>query len=175
MIFWFIKPLRLLANTLRDTSSYRRIAYGIAVGMVVGLVPKDNLTAVLLGMIMFSLRINLAAALGSAMLFSWIGVLADPLSNRIGFYLLTASNLQTFWAWLYQQPLMAWTGFHDTTVLGSLILGLWLFYPVYRISKQQIKRLLDRYGEAMTERMARYKVYQFLFGADMASSWRLGG
>ncbi len=175
MILPIIKPLRFLAKTLRDTNSHRRIAYAIALGMVIGLVPKDNLTALLLGMLLFSLRVNLAAGMCSAFLFSWLGVLADPLANRIGVYWLTRPDLQDFWAWLYLQPLIPWTGFNETAVLGNLLLGLWLFYPAYRISKQLIKKLLDRYGEMLTEQLTRYKLYQVLFGADLASGWRIKG
>ena len=50
-MLWFIKPFRYLASALRDLNSPRRIAWGVALGMVVGLVPKDNLTAAALGML----------------------------------------------------------------------------------------------------------------------------
>lgn len=175
MIFWLVKPLRFLVSTLREQDSHHRIAYGIALGMVVGLVPKDNLTAVILGTLLFSLRVNLAAGICSALVCSWAGILADPLANRIGLYLLTLPDLQQFWLWLYRQPLMPWTDFNDTAVLGNLILGCWLFYPVYRISKYQVKKLLDRWGEKISEQLDRYKIYQALFGADLVSSWRLRG
>lgn len=63
-MFWFIKPLRYLAGALRDLNSPRRIALGVALGMLVGLVPKDNLTAAALGVVLLTFRVNLAAGTG---------------------------------------------------------------------------------------------------------------
>lgn len=63
-MFWFIKPLRYLAGALRDLNSPRRIALGVALGMLVGLLPKDNLTAAALGVVLLTFRVNLAAGTG---------------------------------------------------------------------------------------------------------------
>lgn len=56
------KPTRLLAELLTQTASPNQIAWGFALGMLVGRVPKGNLTAWLLAVLVLATRANLAAA-----------------------------------------------------------------------------------------------------------------
>jgi len=173
-MLWFIKPLRYLAAALRDLHSPRRIAWGVALGMLVGLVPKDNLTAAVLGLALFSLRINLAAGTCTALLCACLGAWADPLTDRLGYAVLTAPSLVPFWTWLFQSPLSAWSGLDNTIVIGNLTLGLWLLYPVYHLTSRSAMGLQRRYGEWLAERLRKYRIYQALYGADLSTSWSLG-
>ena len=168
-----IRPLRYFLGALRDVTSPRRIAYGTALGALVGLVPKDNLTAVFLGVLLFGLRVNLAAGTCSALLFAWIGSRIDHVADRFGYALLTMPELQVYWVRLFQTPWGRWTGLDNTVVLGQLVLGLWLFYPVYRVTKLVAKGLAARYAAGLQEKCKKYRVYQLLFGADVATSWSL--
>lgn len=173
MLLWFIKPLRYLVGALRDVASPRRVAYGVALGMLVGLVPKDNLTAMFLGVVLVSLRVNLAAGTCSALLFTWVGSYTDKMADRFGYALLTLPDLQSQWTAWFQTPYGRWSGLDNTLVLGNLVLGLWLFYPTYRVTKLIAKGFADRYAGRIVERCQKYKLYQVLFGADLAASWRL--
>ena len=83
-MFWFIKPLRYLAGALRDLNSPRRIAWGVALGMLVGLVPKDNLTAAALGVVLLTFRINLAAGTCTALICAYLGSYCDPVDGSPG-------------------------------------------------------------------------------------------
>jgi uncharacterized protein (TIGR03546 family) len=136
--------------------------------MMVGLVPKGNLIALLLSMLLLSLRLNLAAGLLAAGIFSWIGMLIDPLTNRLGYSLLSNANLYGFWTWLYNLPLAPWTRFNNTVVLGSLLVGAWLFYPVYEASRWAA----EQWRPWAAERLKKYHVGSVLAGAQIAARWR---
>jgi len=92
-------------------------------GMVVGLVPKDNLTAAVLGMLLLTVRINLAAGTCTALVCACLAAACDPFTDRLGFALLTLPELTRFWNWLFQCPAATWTGLNNTVVVGSLALG----------------------------------------------------
>lgn len=173
-MLWFIKPLRYLAGALRDLNSPRRVAWGVGLGMLVGLVPKDNLTAAVLGLLLFTLRINLAAGTCTALLGACLGAWADPFTDRLGYAVLTAPALVPFWTWLFQTPLTAWSGLNNTIVMGNLTLGLWLLYPVYHLTSRSVMWLQRRYGERLAERLKKYRIYQTLLGADLSTSWSWG-
>ncbi|MEK6248182.1 MAG: hypothetical protein N2C12_08380, partial [Planctomycetales bacterium] len=69
------------------------------------------------------LIIALVASLGNG--------LFDPVTDRIGRLVLTSEPLQPVWAFLYQLPLMAWTGFDNTVVMGGILFSTAFFFPVY--------------------------------------------
>jgi len=173
VLLW-IKPIRFVVAALRDLNSPRRIAWGVALGMVVGLVPKHNLTAAALGMLLLTVRINLAAGTVTALVCACLAAFCDPFTDRLGFALLTSPSLTPFWNWFFQWPATAWTGLNNTIVIGSLALGLWLFYPVYFLTSRSVIRLKERYGERLSERLKKYRLYQVLWGADLSTSWSWG-
>ena len=128
----FHRPLRLLADAVAADAGPAPFARGVALGMLVGLVPKENLTAAVLAVVLGAVRVNLPAAGLAAVFFSLFGSAADPLSHAVGKWLLTGDWLRETWASFFQLPLAPWTGLNNTVVLGSLVLGLALSYPVYR-------------------------------------------
>jgi uncharacterized protein (TIGR03546 family) len=132
-MLWLIKQFLYLRKAVTTGDSPRLLAFSFALGMVLGLMPKGNLLAVLLSTVLFASRSNLAVAMVSALLFSLAGPLADPVTDRLGAALLRWSVLRPAWMWLDSKPLVPWTAFNNTVVLGSLTLGLLLFYPVYRV------------------------------------------
>lgn len=164
MSYW-LRSLRFLASAFSGVSSPRQLALGFSLGMVIGLVPKDNLTAVMLLFILASTKVNLCSASLATILFSWLSILLDPLSHLIGRNVLCYPSLQDFWRSVYQMPLAPWTDFNNTVVMGSLILGLCLFYPVYRLTRP----LFEKYTPLLAERLKKYWIVKILWGTEVGS------
>ncbi|QDT92377.1 TIGR03546 family protein [Gimesia algae] len=162
MTYW-LRPLRFLAGAFSGASSPRQLALGFSMGMIIGLVPKDNLISVLLLFLLASLKINLSSASLATLLFSWLTLMLDPLSHLIGRGVLLSAPLQGFWHWLYEMPLAPWTDFNNTIVMGSLILGVMLFYPVYRLTRP----LFEKYTPLLTEKLQKYRIVQILWGTEV--------
>jgi len=131
MLSFIVRPLRAAVNELLAWDSPRQLAAGFALGMVLGILPKGNLIALSLCVMLFSLRVNKGLAIVAAVLFSWLGPLADSFTNRMGDEVLHAGVLQAGFASVYELPLGPWLGFNNTIVMGSLLVGLYLVYPVY--------------------------------------------
>jgi uncharacterized protein (TIGR03546 family) len=157
-----LMPIRMFARPLTAESSPRQLALGFAIGVAIGFVPKGNLTAVILMLILCATRVNLAAGFLGALIFSWVGSFADPVTHQMGLFLLQAELLVPLWTFLYDLPVMPWTSFNNTIVLGSLILGLALVWPAYRFSIPAC----ERYVPPLTENLKSYKVVQLIWGAD---------
>lgn len=168
MFLHLIRPVRLLTKVFAVAATPRQLALGFALGMLIGLVPKGNLTAAALTVVFLGTRVNLGTGLAGAVLFSWIGMLTDPLTHRIGAALLTQASLEPMWAWLYQLPLAPWTALNNTVVLGSLLLGLWLFYPVFRLTELIVRRCQPW----AVEKLGKYRIIERLWGTEIAASWR---
>lgn len=168
MLAALLKPTRQIVELFLGHESSQQIAAGAAIGAVAGLVPKDNLIALSLAVLLFSIRVNRSAGLLAMGLFAAVGPWFDPFLHRLGSRLLAAENLQPTYVWLYEQPLGPWIGFNNTVVLGALVVGLYIAYPVYAISEISVARC----RKPVAAWLARRRATRWLAGADAAS--RLG-
>lgn len=134
MISWLFELFFNFRKALKTKDTVRQLAYGVAFGMVLGLIPKGNLIAILIPVVVFSFRVNLGTAMLAAISFSFLAMTLDPFSHRVGVMFLKAPALASFWTAIYQWPLVPWTKINNTVVLGNLVLGFVSFYPTYRIS-----------------------------------------
>jgi len=125
------RTFQAIYEALTAERSGRQMALGIALGVIIGILPKANLIAVLLVTSLFVLRANLAAGLLTAGLCSWFGVGLDPIFHRVGHAILTYGPLQYLFARIHQLPYMPWTSLNNTVVMGSLVLGIAQFIPTY--------------------------------------------
>ena len=104
----------------------------------------------------------------SGTLFSWAGVWTDPLAHRLGSAILTQPAWQKSFARLYELPLMPWTALNNTVVVGSLVLSLALFYPVYRVTWL----MFSRHQAPIAEKLREYRVDKLLAGAEAVAKSR---
>ena len=81
--------------------------------------------------------------------------------------LLSSSLLRPLWTYLSDLPLMPWTNFHNSLVLGNVLLGLLLAYPVYRVAFMVFSRV-----KSWRETLERYRVGTVLGYATTAASIR---
>ncbi len=165
---WIWGPLRKLVEVFTGGGSAESIALGFALGMMVGLMPKGNLTAAAVSLFILATHANLAAAALSGFAFSWAGVWTDPLAHRIGSAILTKPAWQQTFARIYELPLMPWTALNNTVVLGSLVLALVLFYPVYRITWL----VFYRHQAPIAEKLREYRIDKLLAGAEAVAKHR---
>jgi uncharacterized protein (TIGR03546 family) len=131
MLSHVVAVSRWLLRSLLANSTPNQLAAGFTLGMIIGLVPKGNLIAVSLCVLVFSLRMNKGFALAAAIVFSVIGPYADAFSHKLGVVILSADALQGVYAAALSLPLSPWLGFHNTVVAGSLVTGLYVAYPVF--------------------------------------------
>ena len=141
MISTVLRPVRRALQALLANDTPHQLAAGFALGMVLGLMPKGNLVALSLCVLLFSMRVNTGLGLVAAVLFSWIAPLADPFADKLGLVVLTADSLQVSYAAVFQLPLGPWLGFDNTVVTGSLLVGLYIAYPVYFVCRVGCRRL----------------------------------
>ncbi|MFH1619125.1 MAG: TIGR03546 family protein [bacterium] len=132
-------PLGILSKLIKgltQETSPSQLAGGLALGVMLGLVPKANLTAQLLLVCVMALRVNVPLALAAAGTATVLNPIADQIAHPLGFWLLTSPSLSGIWTCLYNMPIVPWTGFNNTIVLGNLVLGLALFFPLYLAGKK---------------------------------------
>jgi uncharacterized protein (TIGR03546 family) len=146
VILWIFRQFFHLRSAIKGQDTARQLAFGCALGMMLGLLPKGNLLALAISLIILCSRVNLSTAALCALGFSVLGVNLDALTHFLGQAVLTYEPIVPLWRALYVLPLVPWTSFNNTVVMGSLVLGILLFYPVYRLSLVICQRWRDRAG-----------------------------
>ena len=99
--------------------------------MIIGVMPKTNLIALSLCVLLFSMRCNKGLGLAAAIAFSFVSPWTDPFAHKLGLAVLSLDSMQGTYAATFNLPLGPWWGFHNTVVTGSLLLGLYVAFPVY--------------------------------------------
>lgn len=163
-MFYLVRPFRIILKALIGEASARQLAWGFAMGVWIGLVPKGNITAIVLGILLAASRANLGVAAATILAFSFISPYFDSASHELGAYLLSHPSLLNMWTQLYNTPVMPWTGFNNSVVLGSFLIGVASLYPCYKLSKP----LFKKYTEVVGAWARKFWLTRFLMGVEWA-------
>ena len=147
-------------STVKGFDTPHQLALGVALGMVIGMIPKDSILPYAIGLIALLTTANILSMAVSAHVFSGISPLLDPISHPIGEKILTFEPLQPTLTMLFQIPVVPWTRFENTVVTGSLFLGLLLTIPIYFIAIYCFKK----FGSTI----------YFYFSRTRAARWLVG-
>ncbi len=154
MFFSILKLFLLLNSNKRPWQVSGAVAYGLLLAMV----PANNLLWFVLFFLLFFLKVNRAVGLLFTLIFGLFSNLYDPLLDRVGYFLLTLPSLQSFWTGLYRIPLIPFTRFNNSLVMGGLVTGLLLFIPVTLL----FTGLVILYRKKIAPKIKETKVYRYL-------------
>lgn len=157
-------PIVKLFKSLNTNSHPGEIAHAVAIGMVLGFMPKNNVLWYILFVCFLFIRINKAAFLLTGAAVSLIIPFADPLFDTVGYALLNMSFMQNFYKGLFDIPFVSFTRLNNTVVAGSLVVSLILYIPVYIIIRFLIL-LWRKYG---VKACAQSKAFKILYKLPLA-------
>ncbi|HEU5168882.1 MAG TPA: TIGR03546 family protein, partial [Gemmatimonadales bacterium] len=134
-----------------------------------GLTPLMNLH----NLVIFALIVILNVSFGGGMLgwalFVPLGFALDPVFHRIGLALLESPALRPTWQAWYNTPLVPYTNFNNTVVLGSVVGWLGLAIPVFALSRWGVAR----YRATIGERVRRSRFYRAVTASKLYNVYRL--
>lgn len=135
----FINTLRQYLKILNE-APVEQISLGVVLGMFLGLLPL-SINSVIIGFFLMALKTERRSGVLSALLFGLLGGLIDPLAHVLGYWALVQLGfLKPVWTALYNMPLMAFSGFNNTIVMGNTLLGLLLIVPLTVVVKKGLVR-----------------------------------
>lgn len=157
-MFW-INILKSILNFFQSNQDPDEISAGLALGSIIGLTPFNTLQNYVFLFLIFLFNVNKGAALFGILLFSLLGNLVDPLGHRLGYFLLTkVLVLISFWTHLYNMPIVPYTRFNNTVVLGNLIVALILFVPVWI----GFRKAIILYRQTWKQKITQWKIVNIL-------------
>jgi len=127
-----LKLLQSLVKTLHSDGTPGQIAAGIALGAALGLTPIANAHNLIVLLLLAVLNVSFASGMLAFAIFVPVGFMFDPIFHRIGRLLLVETpSLRPMWTAMDNVPGLALTNFNNTVVLGSVVVWLVLFVPIY--------------------------------------------
>jgi uncharacterized protein (TIGR03546 family) len=164
-----LKLLQSLIKALHSEGTPGQVAAGVALGSALGLTPLMNFH----NLVIFTLIVILNVSFGGGMLgwalFVPVGFVLDPVFHRVGAGLLLAPGLGPVWESMYNTPLLPYTNFNNTVVLGSVVGWLVLLVPIFLLSRYGVAR----YRATIGERVRRSKFYQAVTASKAYNVYRL--
>jgi uncharacterized protein (TIGR03546 family) len=164
-----LKLIQSLIKTLHSAGTPGQVAAGMALGSALGLTPILNVH----NLIIFSLLVLLNVSFGGGMLgwalFVPIGFLLDPLFDTIGLSLLTAPPLRPLWTDWTNTPILPFTNFNNTIVLGSFVSWVVLAIPIFFAARYGIAR----YRATVGERVRQSRLYKAITASQVYNVYKM--
>jgi uncharacterized protein (TIGR03546 family) len=153
-----------LIKILHSGEDPRQLAAGFALGAIIGLTPLFALHNLVVVVLILLLNVSISGAFFGFALFSVFAYLFDPQFHQVGYYILVElKSLKPFWTYLYNVPIAPLTRFYNTVVMGSLVVSLTAFTPIYFGAKHFI--LL--YQKHLAARINNLKIVQIIKGSGL--------
>jgi uncharacterized protein (TIGR03546 family) len=168
-----IKMIAKLLKVLSSETEPGQISLALCLAMILGLTPLMSLHNLLVLLVILLVRVNLATCILGWAFFSGVAYLLDPLFNWIGLVVLTSKGLEGFWTALYNIPLFRLAKFNHSIVMGSLLVSLILFIPLYLLLNLGIRRYRDHVLEWVkkTRLMQAFKANKLYKAYQAVSGW----
>jgi uncharacterized protein (TIGR03546 family) len=158
-----LKLLQSLVRTLHSDGTPAQIAGGVALGAALGLTPLTSAHNLLVVLLLLVLNVSFGAGVLAWALFVPVGFLLDPVFDAAGRRLLETPALTPVWTQWYNTPVVPYTSFNNSVVLGSVVAWLLLFVPIFLLARL----LVVRYRATLGARIQQSRYYR-AFSASRA-------
>ncbi len=130
-----LKSIVKLFSALNANVNPGEIAHAFSCGILLGLMPKDNLLWWLVFIFILFIRINKPMYLLMVLIASTFSPVLDGLFDDVGYAFLTIPSLSGFFGNLLEIPFVGFTKFNNSVVMGSLLCGLVIYIPMYFLGR----------------------------------------
>jgi uncharacterized protein (TIGR03546 family) len=151
-----LKQLFAFIKLLNSDTGNISLAAGMTCGFILGMTPALSLHSLLIFVILFFFRIQIGAALLMAFFFKFVAYLLDPVFHSIGGKVLEIESLQSLYTSLYNMPLIPFTRFNNSIVMGSAVITFALSPFVFLLSQY----FIVKYRQIVVARFKETKIWK---------------
>jgi uncharacterized protein (TIGR03546 family) len=168
-MFGLLKLIQSIIKTLHSAGTPGQVAAGMALGSALGLTPLMNVHNLVIVSLLVLLNVSFGGGMLGWMLFVPVGFLLDPVFDKIGSSLLTAPSLTPLWTDWTNTPLLPYTNFNNTIVLGSFVGWLVLAVPIFFAARYGVAR----YRATIGERVRRSRWYKAVTASQVYNIYKM--
>jgi uncharacterized protein (TIGR03546 family) len=151
-----LKQLFAFIKLLNSETGNISLALGMTCGFILGMTPVLSLHSLLVFIILFFFRIQIGAALVTAFFFKFIAFLLDPVFHAVGSQVLEMESLKSIFTTLYNMPIIPFTRFNNSIVMGSAVITLALSPLVFLLSQY----FIVKYREVVLAKFKQTKLWK---------------
>ncbi|HEX6434351.1 MAG TPA: TIGR03546 family protein [Gemmatimonadales bacterium] len=164
-----IKLIQSIIKTLHSAGTPGQVAAGMALGSALGLTPLMNVHNLIILSLLVLLNVSFGGGMLGWMLFVPIGFLLDPAFHAVGLNLLASSSLRPLWTSWTNTPLLPYTNFNNTVVLGSFVSWVVLAVPIFFAARYGVAR----YRATIGERVRQSRFYKAVTASQVYNIYRM--
>lgn len=158
--------IRAFGNSVRGIDSSRQLALGVAIGAMIGVIPKDNLLFFVLLMILILSGANLITGAVSAIGASLLSANLQDILHQTGQTVFGWEPIMVPLSKFMQLPYAAWTRLDNSIVLGGLTIGITIALPIYLISFV----FFQKYREPLERLFTNSRISTWIVGYSQAEN-----
>ncbi|NQY74769.1 MAG: TIGR03546 family protein [Candidatus Margulisbacteria bacterium] len=156
--------VKKILHILRSSSSPHQIAMGFILGAFMGFVPINIIFTPVVGCVLLLFRVNIGGGILGFTICGILSLLLDPIAHPVGLIALTQiPALTPFWTLLYNIPVIPYTHFNNSIVMGQFCIALILSAPMY----MGVRIFVVSYRSRVLGTLEKYRAFQML----KASKW----
>jgi uncharacterized protein (TIGR03546 family) len=164
-----LKLIQSIIKTLHSAGTPGQVAAGMALGSALGLTPLMNLHNLVILSLLVLLNVSFGGGMLGWALFVPVGFLLDPLFDKIGLSLLTAPSLRPLWTDWTNTPILPFTNFNNTVVLGSVVSWAVLAIPIFFAARYGVAR----YRATVGERVRQSRFYKAVTASQVYNIYKI--
>jgi len=164
-----LKLIQSIIKTLHSAGTPGQVAAGMALGSALGLTPLMSLHNLVVFSLLVLLNVSFGGGMLGWMLFVPFGFLLDPVFDGIGLRLLTAPGLRPLWTDLTNTPVVPYTNFNNTVVLGSFVAWLVLMVPIFFAARYGVAK----YRATIGERVRQSRFYRAVTASQVYNLYKM--
>jgi uncharacterized protein (TIGR03546 family) len=166
-----LKQLFAFIKLLNSDTGTVSLAAGMTCGFILGMTPSLSLHSLIIFLVLFFFRIQIGAALVTAFFFKFVAFILDPAFHAVGSKVLELPSLQGLYTSLYNLPLIPFTRFNNSIVMGSAVITFVLAPFVFIMSRIFILKyratVVARFKESkLWKAIEATKFYQWYYKYD---------
>jgi len=166
-----LKQIFAFLKLLNSDTGQISLSLGVTCGFILGMTPVLSLQSLVVFLLLFFFRIQIGAAFVTAFFFKFIAYLLDPAFHSIGTMVLENKDLAPLFTTLYNMPIIPYTRFNNSIVMGSGILTFLLSPLIFILSYKMIMKyrevILARFKETkLWKAVEATKFYQWYYKYD---------
>lgn len=153
-----LKQLFNLLKLLNSDTGTTSICFGVVCGLILGFTPAFSPQTIFVIVVLLFFRVQAGAAFVSAFFFKIPAHLFDFIFHEVGKSILEIESLVGVYTTLYNMPIVPFTKFNNTVVMGSFMVALILSPFIFFLSKF----LINKYRKTVVERFKKTKFFKAL-------------
>lgn len=162
-MMFLLKQLFGFIKLLNSETGNNQLAWGVAFGFILGMTPALSLQTLLVFLFLFIFRIQIGAAFLAAFFFKFVAYFFDGVFHAVGTKVLEIPALQETYTTLYNMPIIPFTRFNNSIVMGSGVVSIIMLPLVFALAKFMI----IKYRDIVVKRWQNSKAFKVLKATSM--------